>query len=80
MERVEWGKDLSVTSQMAAERQVYLVEAESSKENWVFYGSIFRRVEEKISGSISSNQKVVWGGPEGRDGVEGEGQTGERRK
>jgi len=27
VERVEWGKDLSVASQMADERQVYLVEA-----------------------------------------------------
>jgi len=31
--RVEWGKDLSVASQMEAKRYVYLVEAESSKAN-----------------------------------------------
>jgi hypothetical protein len=65
VERVEWGKDLSVASQMADERQVYLVEAESSKENWVSDGSILRRVEEKMSGSPSSNRKVVRGGPRG---------------
>ena len=33
VERVEWGKDLSVASQMVAERQVYLVEAKSIKDN-----------------------------------------------
>jgi len=35
VERVERGKDLSATSQMADKIWVYLVEAESSKENWV---------------------------------------------
>lgn len=65
MERVEWGKDLSAASQMADEIREYLVEAESSTENWVFDGSILCRVEKKMSGSPSSNQKVVWGGPRG---------------
>jgi hypothetical protein len=48
---VEWGKDLRVASQMAVERQVYLVEAESNEENWVSGGSIWRRIEENMSGS-----------------------------
>jgi hypothetical protein len=30
---VEWGKDLRAASQMAVERHVYLVEAESNEEN-----------------------------------------------
>ena len=32
-EQLDWGKDLSASSQMEDERQVYLVEVESSKEN-----------------------------------------------
>ena len=79
VERMEWGKDLGVTSQMAVERQVYLVEEESSKENWVFDGSILRSVEEKMSGSPSSNWKVVWGGPRG-EGWGGRGGSNQREK
>lgn len=79
VERAEWGKDLSVASQMVVERQVYLVEAESSKENWVFDGSILRRVEEKMSGSPSSNRKVVRGGPRG-EGCGGRGRSNQREK
>ena len=65
VERVEWGKDLSVASQMTDEIHVYLVEEESRKENWVSGGSILRRVEEKMSGLPLSNRKVVRGGPRG---------------
>lgn len=77
IEQVEWGKDLSAASQMPDERQVYLVEAESSKENWVSDGSILHIVEEKISGSPSSNHKVVRGGPQG-DGSGGRGGSNQR--
>ena len=79
VERAKWGKDLSATSQMAAERQVSLMEAESSKENWVFDGSILRRVEEKMSRSPSSNRKVVWSGPRG-EGWGGRGGSNRREK
>lgn len=48
---------------MADEKRVYLVKAESSKENWVSDGRILRRVEEKMSGSPLSNRKVVRGAP-----------------
>ena len=65
VERVEWGKDLNVTSQLTDEIWVYLVEAESSKENWVSNGSILCRVEENMSGPPSSNRKVVRGGARG---------------
>jgi hypothetical protein len=54
-----------VASQMVDERQLYLVDAESSKENWVSEGSICRRWVEKVSGSPSSNRKIVRGGPWG---------------
>lgn len=79
VERVEWGKDLSVASQMEDERQVYLVEAKSSKENWVSDGSILCSVEEKTSRSPSSNQKVVRGGPRG-NGWGGRGGSNQREK
>ena len=46
---MEWRKDLRAASQMAVERQVYLVEAESNEENWVLGGSIWRRIEENMS-------------------------------
>lgn len=42
------GKDLSVASQMVDERYVYLVEAQSNKENWLSDGSILCWVEEKM--------------------------------
>jgi hypothetical protein len=56
---------------MMDERQLYLVDAESSKENWVSKGSICRRWVEKVSRSPSLNQKIVQGGPlgGGRRGV-----------
>lgn len=79
VERVEWGKDLSVASQITTERQVYLVEVESSKESWVFDGSILRRIEEKMSDSPSSNRKVVQGGSRG-EGWGGRGGSNRREK
>jgi hypothetical protein len=73
---------LRVASQMMDERQVYLVDVESSKENWVSEGSIWRRWVEKVSGSPSSNRKVVRGGPLGGWWCVGRGgcQPRERRR
>jgi hypothetical protein len=47
---------------------MYLVEAKSNEENWVLGGSIWQMIEENMSGSPSSNRKVVWGGPRGERG------------
>ena len=70
---------MSAASQMADERQVNLVEVGLSKENWVSNGSILRKVEEKMSGSPSSNQNVVRGGPQG-EGWDGRGESYWREK
>jgi hypothetical protein len=40
MDRVEWGYDLRVASQMVEERQAYLVKVDSRDENWDSEGSI----------------------------------------
>jgi hypothetical protein len=56
---------LRVASKMMDEKQVYLVDVKSSKDHWVLEDIIWWRWVEKVSGSPSSNLKVVQGGPWG---------------
>ena len=69
VDRVKEGKDWSAAIQIADERQWYLSLVDSREVNWAIGGSACLRVEEKVSGSPSSNLKRVWGGPCGVEGV-----------
>ena len=57
--RVEWGKELSVASQIADERHWYFPKAKSSEEKWASGERVWRKADRKMSGSPSSKRKVV---------------------
>ena len=60
--RVEWGKELTVASQIADERHWYFAEDELSEEKRASGERIWRISDKKMSGSPSSKQKAACGG------------------
>ena len=78
MEQVEWGKDLSVASQIVDERHWYLAVVETREAKLASGGSIWRRLMRRCMDQLRQSKRWFRGVPAGQGEMAGAGRSGER--